>query len=1208
MRLARGAEHYESPPCTPDWQAPPSDANAPSTLPTESPAPVDEPEEPEDDADRVPVVGTRVAERFRLTRVLGSGGMGVVFEAEDDLYGEIVALKWLRKRRRMDVLLREFRALSGLSHQNLTEYFECFVDARSAFVTMERIEGVRLDQYLRARSTWADFDEHVVDAFRQLAAALGFLHASGIVHCDLKPANVLVEASGRVRVVDFGLAQHDRVVPHRFLGTPGYAAPEVKKGRRHGAAADWYSFGVMLSEALAHAPRAVAATRAPASELPRLCAALTAADASARPGYAEVARALNLTDHALVRPERPFVGRTAELVALRNAYAECASGGARWVDVRGPSGIGKTRLVTELIRELEQLEHPPLTCWSTVYEREFVPFRALARFLSALALWRRADPAMLSDEDAQTLAQLLSRRAPDGAAPAEADEAREWHRTPKVLSRLIAALTQKTPIVLVLDQLHGGDRESAELLLAALRHEPRARVLIVAICRSDARHESEFLNAADRHAAFLPRTRLDVGALSHEQMLELLAPHTGFRDRIAAQANGVPWLALELAHDAAENRELANPERLVERRLLGLSAGAQRLAKLLAIAGRPISLATARAALEPAPPEPADVRCLIKERLVRETPRRTLAINYDLVAKAIRGMISQADARALHAALATALLAAAAPDHAAIADHFFAADRPREAVPHAFEAANRAAASRAFGARILDSGVLSEPDATRCRRRLAEALSRAGRGAEAGRQYELLASAESGLDAQRDSCRAVEQYLTSGHAHVGLLQLDRLAREVGVTRAEQRAAVIARLAWERLQLGYRGLGFVERSRDRADQEILLQMEVAAAGRTGNMLVNPLRGALYSAVGLRLALQSGVSDEICRCLCYEILIRSNEGMQSACIVDPMLSLARTLGARSTNPEVRALVQFADGAARLLCGQFGEGAALLGDAMRGLEIGVHSWELTLCRLLWMTALEFHGPLQDAPSLLERWLADAGARRDLMATRFFSRRRLAHLAADDVAAVAGAATTESGSSYDHAEVSAVRQRASLALYLDAPAGKLVGLHPALERFFRTPMRRSQGLRVAIRTALAGIELQILARGGSRDAGRRRVRSAIRKLSKERSTYAQACAWGLTAALRHQNGDRRGAVEALEATREAAERCEMRYLAAAALLRQSQILGGAGAGKRARTAVEMLQGLGVKRPSSYARTLLPGFVERSLGLDPVGLDRGAL
>ncbi|MCX4240847.1 serine/threonine-protein kinase [Paraliomyxa miuraensis] len=212
--------------------------------------------------------------RYEVLETLGMGGMGVVYAAWDESLGRRVALKLLpgkhvgstRERAR---LAREAQALAKLSHPNVVHVYEVGEHEHGVFVAMELVEGVSLREWqLRATRTPEELVEVYLQAGRGLAAA----HRAGLVHRDFKPANVLVGNDGRVRVVDFGLAQGPGLaaattsgtgrtlsVPPQspvtrtgaLAGTPAYMAPEQIAGHEADARADQFSFCVALYEALA---------------------------------------------------------------------------------------------------------------------------------------------------------------------------------------------------------------------------------------------------------------------------------------------------------------------------------------------------------------------------------------------------------------------------------------------------------------------------------------------------------------------------------------------------------------------------------------------------------------------------------------------------------------------------------------------------------------------------------------------------------------------------------------------------------------------------------------------------------------------------------------------------------------------------------------------------------------------------------------------
>jgi TolB-like protein/predicted Ser/Thr protein kinase len=212
-------------------------------------------------------VGT-ILDHYRVLEPLGSGGMGDVYRAEDIRLRRVVALKMLRTREGVEDgtgrLLAEARAASALSHPHIAVVYEIgHADHDGeplAYIAMEYVEGTTLGELARERRLDLDV---VLDIFEQIADALAEAERLGVVHCDLKPANVMITTSGRVKVLDFGVAERRRPVATAddstrtagrsdrssgFAGTVGYAAPEQLAGRPVDTRADIFSLGVMLYE------------------------------------------------------------------------------------------------------------------------------------------------------------------------------------------------------------------------------------------------------------------------------------------------------------------------------------------------------------------------------------------------------------------------------------------------------------------------------------------------------------------------------------------------------------------------------------------------------------------------------------------------------------------------------------------------------------------------------------------------------------------------------------------------------------------------------------------------------------------------------------------------------------------------------------------------------------------------------------------------
>ncbi|WP_437614333.1 sigma 54-interacting transcriptional regulator [Sorangium sp. So ce834] len=386
----------------------------------------------------IPAEGTLVARRYRLIRPLGRGGLATAWLARDEALGRDICLKLLGRARSAEraAFRGEFRMLAGLFHPHLVRVHDFGMLRETGeprfYFTSEAVLGAPLDAYVTGRRF-----EEVRAAIVDVLDALRFLHRARIRHGDVKPANILVDASGRAVLIDLSCAARVGERPDDGIsGTQGYVAPEVIRGEAADGRADLFALGrtlgaiaPLLAEPL---PEAISA----------LAERLVRPEPRDRPADAgEVLDWVGASPRALAPPppEPPhLVGRDAELGAVAEALAALERGesGPRLCVIAGEPGCGKSRLLRE-------------AKWSAELRMEAVEgfARAGAQVGSVRSMLGRA-----TGEEALPAGALGALRAHERLTRARSGSGAE-------------------PLVLVLDdadEVGGADREMLEALVRLL--------------------------------------------------------------------------------------------------------------------------------------------------------------------------------------------------------------------------------------------------------------------------------------------------------------------------------------------------------------------------------------------------------------------------------------------------------------------------------------------------------------------------------------------------------------------------------------------------------------------------------------------------------------------------------------------------------------------------------------------------------------------
>jgi len=202
--------------------------------------------------------GTLLNNRYQLLQKVGSGGMAEVFRARDSMLERYVAIKVLRadyteNKSFQERFRQEARAAANLSHPNIVTVHDFGLDRGQLFIVMEHVPGSDLKTLIRQRGRFTV--EEAIPLIVQACAGIGYAHRAGLVHCDVKPHNMLVTPDKRLKVTDFGIARalatiHPEERSDVVWGSPQYFSPEQAAGEPPSPASDVYSLGIVLYELL----------------------------------------------------------------------------------------------------------------------------------------------------------------------------------------------------------------------------------------------------------------------------------------------------------------------------------------------------------------------------------------------------------------------------------------------------------------------------------------------------------------------------------------------------------------------------------------------------------------------------------------------------------------------------------------------------------------------------------------------------------------------------------------------------------------------------------------------------------------------------------------------------------------------------------------------------------------------------------------------
>jgi serine/threonine protein kinase len=866
----------------------------------------------------------------------------------------------------------------------------------------------------------------------QLAEALDWLHASGKLHRDVKPRNIRVSGAGRVVLLDFGLVHEfgTSFAPfdgeHTIVGSPGYLAPEVALARPATPASDWYSFGVVLYQALTGklpfsgqmkdvlrekvsrappGPGDIAEGVPP--DLDSLCRALLSRAPEDRPSSRAIRDALGLgapRERASASPrQRPFVGRRAELEALQGALTASAGGETTVVLLSGLSGMGKSALAE---RFLGSLGGGSWVLAGRCYERESVPYKALDGVVDALtrrlALLEPPELSPLIPQGAAALArlfpalrQLMAPGLVDASVPT--DERQGLRAAARAMRQLLASVGQQRQVVIAIDDMQWGDEDSLSLLGELLRGPDAPPLLLLAMYRSDEAETSPFLrkllgpegpvSSAQRVVRVPVEPLGDADARGLADALGM----SGHADAVAREAHGCPLFINELAHhaladDGAREGRLAMDD-AIRARAAQLPEAARRYLEVVAIAGHPLPDTVLRTAAGLQEMDPRDRQRLEQESLVRARSGaggEKVEPWHDRIRESMVAGLDPDRRREYHLRLAEAIESAGLQDAALLADHFLQGGAPQRAQPHAVGAGDHAARALAFdrAARYYRTA-LELADAPELRVKLAHALRNAGRGAEAAQAYLAAAERAGPHEALSLRIQATEQFLFTGEYAIGEAIIREVLAGVGLAAKTGNSMVsLGAFAVGAMRLRWRGLDFQERAESSVSPDVLRKLDLLRSASLGLSMANTLEAQALQKRHLLLALETGEPRRLLLALSIELAFSGLEGGRDEGRSDALRRHTQAVAERVEDPHGHAFALMANGAVHWLRGRWPQAYECASVSYRRLReecTGV-TWELDTAQFLALHMAVNMGHWRELRAQFPSLLADAVERGDL------------------------------------------------------------------------------------------------------------------------------------------------------------------------------------------------------------------------------------
>ncbi len=890
-------------------------------------------------------------ERFELIREVGAGGMGVVYEAHDQVLGRTVAVKVFHDRspETIDRVKQEFRVAAAVRHPNLVRLGELFEHDGSLCFSMELVHGVGLSTWVRA----GDHHARVRAAIGQVAGALAALHRAGVVHRDVKPSNVVVTPDERVVLLDLGLAATIGGKALEVAGTVEYVAPESLTAAAPTPAIDLYALGVTGFELLtgrtpfdgtpaeilvAKSQREPPTTTGVAgllAPLDDLITAMLARDPRARPTAREVEAQLGpaaapapATRRRRGTARQPaLIGRAEELATLLAATEDLGGDNRTTLFlVRGAAGVGKTALLAAFATAAAARGH--VVAMGRCSAREHLRYNAWDALIDELAHYLAQLPAdaraAIVPERAEALTRLFPSfgRVAEVAHPSAESLDEVVGDAVSALRAILRRVARSHRVVSILDDAHGATEDSFALLLETLRAPSPPCVVVFCVRLSPHLPASAQARLEQLRQLPIDLRVLDVRPLAPDDAIAFGRRLTGdaaLGRRIGLAASGNPTFVELLASDP--DTEARDVRELLARRVAQLGGDAARVLRMIAAAGEPLAQEVIGHALAMGHDTLASVLESLADhglvRLAGLTPADTCELMHEPIAAAVGANAADPELVAEHRHLASAL-DELEPGGPRSVEHWVAAGDGARAAAAALTVCDRArdvvgmARAAALCELVLSRARPANP-ATFVGR-YADALASSGQGeraAEAYRAASVDATGSQRLDLER---AAAAHFLRCGRLAEGAQLARRVAVGLGLDLDVTAGRMLGKITLERIRNRWRGMALAAAP---SPHDGLLA-DACYSLSNGMAMIDLVRAAWFTSRGVRHALDSGAPDRAARALAMEAALLAGRGRAHTARARETLAQARAFATRAGDPSVLALTELAAGLVALqLC---------------------------------------------------------------------------------------------------------------------------------------------------------------------------------------------------------------------------------------------------------------------------------------------------